>query len=145
MLGGYFFNSEIVKRTAYSIFILSAIATIPVFLTGEGAEEIVEKLQGVDKQLIKTHEHVADTFAILCYVLGVIALLGLWTNWKQKPVNRIIGLSTIVFCLAVLIFAKQTGTTGGEIRHTEIRPLPQNGNNAAPLPEKQTTGEKDKD
>ncbi len=121
MLAGYMLNSEIVKRTAYSIFILGAIITIPALLTGEGAEEVVEKVQGIDKQFIKNHEHVADTFAILCYILGGISLAGLWASWKQKPISKLIGLVTIVFCMVVLIFAKQTGTTGGEIRHTEIR------------------------
>jgi hypothetical protein len=27
----------------------------------------------------------------------------------------------LIFAFVVLFFAKQTGTTGGEIRHTEIR------------------------
>jgi uncharacterized membrane protein len=36
-------RSEIVQRVGYLILILGAIATIPAFFTGEGAEEIVEK------------------------------------------------------------------------------------------------------
>jgi uncharacterized membrane protein len=135
MLGGYMLKSETVKRTAYSIFILGAIITIPAFLTGEGAEEIIEKVQGIDKQFIKQHERVADTFSILCYVLGGISLVGLWANWEQKQISKIIGLSTVVFSIAVLVFAKQTGTTGGEIRHSEIRPQSADGFLSVPLPE----------
>ena len=30
-------------------------------------------------------------------------------------------IGTLVFAIVVLFFARQTGTTGGEIRHTEIR------------------------
>ncbi len=145
MLGGYVLKSEIVKRTAYSIFILGAIITIPAFLTGEGAEEVVEKIQGIDKQFIKNHEHVADTFAVLCYILGAISLIGLWANWKQKPINKIIGLSTVFFSLAVLVFAKQAGTTGGEIRHTEIRGQSVDGNINTLMPENAKKEWKDSD
>ncbi len=132
MLGGYFLKSEIVKRTAYSIFILGAIVAIPVLLTGDGAEEIVEKMPGIDKQFIKNHEHVADTFAILCYFLGGFSLIGLWASWKRKTFSNLIGFATIVFSLVVLVFAKETGTTGGEIRHTEIRS--QNVNSTITIP-----------
>jgi hypothetical protein len=32
-----------------------------------------------------------------------------------------VAIATIIFTVVVLFYAKQTGTTGGEIRHTEIR------------------------
>lgn len=121
MLAGYVLKSEIVKRVAYGIFIAGAIATVPAFLTGEGAEEVIENLPGINEQFIKNHEEVADTFAILCYILGGISAVGLWANWKRKPFSNVVALATIVFCFVVFYFAKQTGTTGGEIRHTEVR------------------------
>ena len=145
MLAGYMLKSEIVKRTAYSIFILGAIITIPAFFTGEGAEEIVEKVQGMDKQFIKNHEHTADTFAILCYILGGISLAGLWASWKLQPISKLIGLVTIVFCVVVLIFAKQTGTTGGEIRHTEIRTATTDATINTPIPVSGSKEGKDND
>ncbi|MEO6149344.1 MAG: hypothetical protein ABIP28_04245 [Mucilaginibacter sp.] len=37
--------------------------------TGEGAEEVVEHLQGVNKKLIHEHEEQAETFAILSHIL----------------------------------------------------------------------------
>jgi hypothetical protein len=89
--------------------------------TGEGAEEIVEKINGVSESYIKTHEEIAETFALLSYILGGISLLGLWASFKQKTFSSIIAVATLVFAFVVLFFGKQTGTTGGEIRHTEIR------------------------
>ena len=46
---------------------------------------------------------------------------------------------TLVFAFVVLFFGKQTGTTGGEIRHTEIR-----SGNSIPAIEN-NNDEKDKD
>lgn len=121
MIGGLFFNSEIVKRTAYLVFVLAAIVAIPTFATGEGAEKVIEKLSEVDENLIKTHEEIAEKFAILCYILGGLSLLGLWANFYEKPFSNIATYLTILICIIALYFAKQTGTSGGEIRHSEIR------------------------
>lgn len=121
MIGGIIFRSEIVKRVAYAIFILGALFTIPAFATGEGAEETIENIEGIDKVIIHTHEEIAETFAILSYILGAISITGLWGNWKQQPFSGWMTYITISFCIIVLFFSQQTGTSGGEIRHPEIR------------------------
>lgn len=127
MIGGFIFRSEAVKRTSYFIFILGAISTIPAFATGEGAEEAVEHIQGTDEKFIKIHEEAAEKFAVLSYILGGISLIGLWASFKEKTFSNIIAFVAIALSVVVLVLAKQAGTTGGEIRHTEIR----EGNNAA--------------
>jgi len=121
MITGFISKSEAVKRTAFMIFVFGALASIAAMTTGEGAEEIVEKINGVSESYIKTHEEIAETFALLSYILGGISLLGLWASFKQKTFSSIIAVATLVFAFVVLFFGKQTGTTGGEIRHTEIR------------------------
>lgn len=121
MIGGLIVGSEVVKRTAYFIFVLGAVCTIPAFFTGEGAEETIEHLQGMDEKYIHIHEELAETFALLSYLLGAMSIFGLWASFKQKSFSTIVSYSTIVFSLVVLFFGKQTGTTGGEVRHTEIR------------------------
>ena len=125
MITGLISKSEAVKRTAFMIFIFGALAAIAAMNTGEGAEEVVEKINGVTENFIESHEETAETFAILSYILGGISLLGLWASFKQKSFSSIISIATLIFAFVVLFFAKQTGTTGGEIRHTAIR----SGNN----------------
>lgn len=139
MVTGLVSKSEAVKRTAFMISILGALAALAAMSSGEGAEEIVEKISGVTENYIENHEETAETFALLSYILGGISLLGLWASFKQKSFSSIISIATLVFALVVLFFAKQTGTTGGEIRHTEIR----NGNNSPAL--EKNNAEKDED
>ncbi|MBS1570829.1 hypothetical protein ACFSPU_13210 [Haoranjiania flava] len=139
MITGLISKSEAVKRTAFMIFILGALASIAAMTTGEGAEEIVEKINGVTENYIESHEETAETFALLSYILGSISLLGLWASFKQKTFSNIIAIVTLVFAFVVLFFGKQTGTTGGEIRHTEIR-----SGNSIPAIEN-NNDEKDKD
>jgi uncharacterized membrane protein len=121
LIGGFTLRSEIIKRVAYSIFILGAIATLPAFLSGEGAEEVVENLPDVSESFIEPHEDIAKIFALLSYALGAFSILALWSNWQQKSFKGIVSVIVLLLSVVVLYFGKATGTTGGEIRHTEIR------------------------
>lgn len=139
MVTGLIAKSEAVKRTALLIFILGGLTAIAAMNTGESAEDVVENISGITENYIESHEETAETFAILSYILGGISLLGLWASFKQKTFSSLISISTLIFALVVLFFAKQTGTTGGEIRHTEIR-----DGNSVPAADQNNT-EKDED
>ena len=121
MLAGLISKSEAIKRMAFMIFIFGALTAVAAMTTGEEAEDVVEKISGVSEDYIENHEEKAELFATLSYVLGGISLLGLWASFKQKSFSNSIVVGALAFAGVVLFFAKQTGTTGGEIRHTEIR------------------------
>lgn len=121
LLGGILFRSAVVLRTAYLIFFLGALCTIPSFATGEGAEEVVEHIPGVSHDYIHAHEELAETFAMLSYALGLVSLIGFWASWKRKSFAMVISIAVLVFSGVVIYFGSRTGTSGGEIRHTEIR------------------------
>ena len=122
LIGGFLTRSEIVKRTAFLVFILGAIFTIPAFNTGEGAEEIVEEIgTKIDHHFIHEHEELAETFALLSYALGFISIVALWSNYTKKSFSNLIAILVLAGSFVVVFFAQKTGTSGGEIRHTEIR------------------------
>ncbi len=122
LVTGLIFSSDAVKRTAYLLFAIGALTSIAAMTSGEGAEEVVENISGVTENYIETHEEAAELFAILTYILGGLSLLGLWANFKQKAFSGPLGIGILLFAGVVIYFGKDTGTTGGEIRHTEIRP-----------------------
>lgn len=125
---GLISKSEEVKRTALLLFIFGAIGAFAAMATGEGAEEVVEHINGVTKNYIHEHEEKAELFALTSYVLGVLSVIALWASFKQKAFSYKIYVAVFVFAFVVLFFGAQTGTTGGEIRHTEIRSeAPANG------------------
>jgi uncharacterized membrane protein len=121
LLIGFIFNQEIIKRLSYAIFIIGAVATFPAMNSGEGAEEIVEHLPGMSHELIHEHEEKAEFFAILSYLLGVVSLIGFWVSWKRKKFASMVSALVLVFSVVVIFFGRQTGTSGGEISHPEIR------------------------
>jgi hypothetical protein len=89
--------------------------------TGEGAEEIVEDMPNIGKLIIHEHEEMAEKLAVVLYVLGIVSLIGLYTNFKNNSKATIISYIAVVIASFGALLAQQTGTTGGEIRHTEIR------------------------
>ncbi len=121
LITGLIAKSEAVKRTAYMVFSIGAITTIAAMTSGEGAEEVVENINGISENYIEKHEDAAKLFALLSYVLGGLSLIGLWASFRQKTFSSIVSIAVLGMVFIVLVFAKQTGTTGGEIRHDEIR------------------------
>lgn len=121
LLIGLLIKSEAVKRTGFLIFILGSISSIVAMTSGEGAEEVVENLVGVTENYIEAHEEAAELFAIFSYILGGISLLGFWASFTKKSFTNTISIITIIFAGVTLFFGQKAGTTGGEIRHTEIR------------------------
>ena len=116
------FNNKLeYSRAAYLLFMVGAVTTLPAFLTGEGAEETVEAIAGIDEKLIHTHEEAAETFAFVNYALGFLALIAFWMSYYKVNLEKAMKLVVLAAALLSLYFAKAAGTTGGEIRHTEIR------------------------
>ena len=118
---GIFTKSEVTKRNAYIIFMLGAITSILAMATGENAEEAIENLPGVSENLIHTHEEAAELFAGLSYVLGGFSFFAHFSSWKKYSICKFAPYVVGSFAIATLFFAQKAGTTGGEIRHTEIR------------------------
>jgi uncharacterized membrane protein len=110
-----------VKLTALGIFIFSAVTSALAFFSGEGAEEVVDKMTEVSETLIHTHEELAESFFILTLVLGVISLIGFAATLKKHKYANIIVIIALLVAISDGILAKYVGTSGGEIRHTEIR------------------------
>ena len=120
LLAGFAFRSEPVKRTALGLFLFAALAAIPTFLTGEGAEEVVENLPGVQESLIGRHEDMASIFIWLISGLGLLSLATLAASFKSNSISKALYPVTLVVSLATMGVATQVGATGGQIRHTEI-------------------------
>ena len=120
LITGLILKSEIIKRVGYAVIISSAISSIPAYITGESVEDIGEKIIGIDENLIETHESQARIFLILSLILGAISIVGIRISLKKTSWSKFYTPAVIVFGLVVMYFAYKTGSSGGEIRHTEI-------------------------
>jgi uncharacterized membrane protein len=105
---------------AYYILILSSIGAGIAYLTGEGAEETVEKLPGVIESTIKQHEEFALFALISLIVLGVAALVGFILTIRKSSFSRTIAIAVVIISVISFGLVARTGYLGGQIRHTEI-------------------------
>jgi uncharacterized membrane protein len=117
---GIFKKHTILVNTAYIMFIFCMIMAKATMMTGEGAEEIVEEI-GISHDIIHNHEEVAETFMKVLYVLGILSILGLVANFKKHAKASIVSYVVLVLAIGAAVLSKSVGTSGGEIRHTEIR------------------------
>lgn len=132
MLTGFIFKSDAVKRTAFMLFILGSLSAAAAMKSGDESEHAVENIAGISEEFIERHEESAELFAILTYILGALSVVGLWASVKQKSFSNATNIVVLLYACVVMYFGKQAGTTGGEIRHTEIRensPLQNTSNN----------------
>lgn len=117
---GFIRKNETVKNIALSGYVLAALAAIPVFLTGEPAEESVENIPGVLESVIEQHEEAAELAIWLIEITG-IAALGALLMRKMKFFSGT-GFATLMLfvSLASAGTISYTGYLGGKIRHTEL-------------------------
>lgn len=118
---GIILKATPVRKTAYYLFIALALITIPVMLSGESAEEIVEHVQGVDHNYIETHESNAKLGLGGMLVLGLLSIVSLVVEMSKPSLSKVfawIVLGVSIIMIGVMAFI---GNQGGQIRHTEIR------------------------
>lgn len=124
---GLWTKSNQTKIASYILFIISSIGAGIAYLTGEAAEEAVEHIAGVSKDLIEQHEDFAMFALISLIVLGVASIAALFLTLRKSLFTRTAALVVLFISLISFGLVARTGYLGGQIRHTEI-----NANIASP-------------
>ncbi len=119
--GGYLFRQSSFRRAGLVLFTLSGLFAIPAFLSGEGAEETVEGVAGIQESYINTHEDWATVYVWLAGVLGVFSLAAFWLDIRQKKSAPYAFLAVFLLSVITLGISTKVSNSGGEVRHTEIR------------------------
>jgi len=120
LIYGLLKKQQILVNTAYVLFIICMVFGKATMMTGEGAEEIVENLN-ISHDIIHEHEEKAELFMKVLYLIGLISIFGLINFKIEKIKNFYISIMLVFLAISSLYLAKDTGNSGGEIRHTEIR------------------------
>ncbi len=114
-------KSEEVQIVSLGVFVLIALATVPVFFTGEAAEDVVKKLPGVTETYIGRHEEFAEYSITLMEILGAASLAGLFYIRRSGILPKWLLAAVLVLSLLTAAVIGFTANLGGQIRHTEIR------------------------
>lgn len=119
LIWGMIRKNEPMKKLSLFLLMVAAVFTIPVYLTGEGTEEMVEHIAGVNESSIEKHEEMAKFSLIIIMVSGIIAAAGLILR-RNTAVVRVIFTGALVLSFASFGAMAQTAHLGGLIRHPEL-------------------------
>ena len=115
-------KSNEIKKTSLGVLVITALLTIPVYLTGDGAAEIVGSLPGVSAAIIQQHDKAATITIVAIEILGAVSLLSLGLSWRsRRELKSWMTLGVFVLALISSGLGAWTGSIGGQIRHTEVR------------------------
>ena len=136
LLVGLIRKNQSLWQMALILLVAAGLSVLPVYFTGEGTEELVENLPGVQEGMIEEHEEAAGLTLIILIVTGIAALAALIFS-KRKQLARPLLIFSLVLSLASFGSMIRTAHLGGLIRHTEI------GTGAQPETEKEKEEEDD--
>ncbi|MGV3632560.1 MAG: hypothetical protein ACO1O6_15240 [Bacteroidota bacterium] len=138
LLAGIILRSGVTRKVAFSVLLLAGVSALPTFGSGEDAEEVVEHMNVCEKgcictpemmrsleekkhHLIHEHEEKAEAFMPFAWGLIFLSLVSLFVEWKKKKFWVYSSLLTLILSVTAVYFAKEVGTSGGQISHPEIR------------------------
>lgn len=117
-------KNDALKHLGAVILVISALVTIPVYFTGEPAEEKVEHLPGVERSIIHEHEEAGEAGIIVMSVIGAIALVSM-VLVRRTPATltrwSVILLVASLFSFSVMA---RVAYLGGQVMHPELRSGP---------------------
>jgi len=113
-------KNDHLKKVSLEVLFLIALATLPVYVSGQAAAETLKGQAGVSAEAVVAHNDAALASFIMMEITGFFAWLVLWRmrriGWPTK------GLTYTVLVLAVMTVAAvaRAANIGGDIRHPEI-------------------------
>ena len=121
LTAGLILKNNTVKNVSYSLFIVTALFAYASMATGDGAAGVVKGIGDITKPMIHKHEEIAEKLAFILYSLAVLSVIGLYADIKKLEIAKWIAFLALLIAGVAGYISTEVGTTGGEIRHTEIR------------------------
>jgi len=121
MVVGLIRKSNEILRVGFFFTVALALATVPVYLTGDPAKDQIRHETWFERDRVNAHDEMATKGFIAVLVTGAIAIAAIWMARKGGPVR--LGMAVLVL-FGLLVSSGLFGLAalkGGEIRHDEIR------------------------
>jgi hypothetical protein len=117
------YKKDNLVKVYFWFFAVTALITIPVFLTGDPSSEYLKAFfPGVNNELIEDHETFGYLSLIIILILGASGLTALRVYRHKEIIPKWFKYSFLVVSFICVLVISWTGKTGGEIRHNEIIP-----------------------
>jgi uncharacterized membrane protein len=113
-------KNDALKRVSLGIFLIIALLSIPVYMSGKAAQQAIQGRPDVPEALIETHQDAALLAFLFMEITGAFAWLGLWQFRRILRPTRWNTSAVLLLSIVTVGLMTRTATMGGEIRHPEI-------------------------
>jgi hypothetical protein len=118
-------NKEELRRLALGVFLIVALITPVVFFSGDKSQDALQKVVGISKESIKSHDEAAEISFACMELLGAFAFLQLLLYFFPSTAKLRSKAAIFTAILSAFAFAwvAYTANLGGKIQHgKELNP-----------------------
>jgi uncharacterized membrane protein len=119
LLLGALWRNDGVLRAAFVLVVFAAIMGVATYSTGDGAADIVKRLDGVNAAAIGPHDEAAGVTLGSYAIAAVVALFALIKYRAPRAIARWAATLMIILTLIATASALYTAMLGGRIHHPE--------------------------
>lgn len=116
-------RSADLRRAGLEVFVLVGLLTLPVYLSGVGAQPEIRDRPEVSMTIVRAHHDAALLGSIFMLLTGVAAWICLWqTRRITRPARGVFG-AVLLLAIITLALMGRAANLGGQVRHPEITVL----------------------
>ena len=116
---GIWKSQKVLIRVSLVMLVAVCASGIPVYLSGEPAEEAVEHMQGINESAIETHEDVAKVALVMLILTGLAAVGAVLLENKPAAEKRALQ-AVMLLALIAWVSLVVVANLGGKIHHNEL-------------------------
>jgi predicted membrane protein DUF2231 len=118
LLVGLMRRNVSLTRTAMVLLLAAAIVGIPTYLSGQRAEDIVEKIEGVNAAAIEPHEDAAK-YALIIFIIQAVVVLAALIAAAKGTLPQWMTVIVLIVALFASATVLRVAYLGGKIHHPE--------------------------
>jgi len=109
------------KKFSLGVLVLVAIATLPTYISGNGARQVIFKQPTFPVGIVEVHQNAAMLTLLAMTIAGAFAWFGLWEIRRFSRAGSLTTMGTLLMSAVATGLILFTGSLGGKISHAEIR------------------------
>jgi len=121
LLWAIFTKNDPLKKSGFGLLVIVGLATIPTYLSGNGARQLISKQPGFPVGIVEVHQNAAMLTLVAMTIAGAFAWFGLWEIRRFSRASTLTTAGTLLTAAVAAGLILYTGGLGGKISHPEIR------------------------
>jgi uncharacterized membrane protein len=117
------FRQGFLQKLSLWFLVGIALSTAVAYASGGGTRHAVRGLPQVSDTMITAHEQAARYGLVIMFLAGVVSLGGILLYSKRPTLPSYLRITVLLILFISVAVLTYVGFLGGQIMHTEIRPV----------------------